>query len=50
MSVYLLIIAIETVVLLAVWQWDERARRAELQRRRLRLVQTNSPHDSATRA
>lgn len=41
MSAYLLIMAIESVVLLAVWRWDERARRAELdRRRRLRRAQT----------
>jgi hypothetical protein len=40
-------VAIEAVILLAVWQWDERARRAELHRRRLRLMQTRSQSDSA---
>jgi hypothetical protein len=49
MSAYLLIMAIEAVILLAVWQWDERARRAELQRRRFQLMQANSPADTATR-
>ena len=40
MSAYILILAVEAVVLLAVWRWDERARRAELDRRRhLRLAQ-----------
>jgi hypothetical protein len=48
MSAFLFIVAIEAVILLAVWQWDERARRAELQRRRLRLMQTRSQQsDSA---
>jgi hypothetical protein len=48
MSAYFLIMAIGAVVLLAVWRWDERARRAELdRRRRLRLKQTSSPHDNA---
>ena len=47
---YLLIMAIGAVVLLAVWRWDERAHRAELdRRRRLRLMQTSSPHDGATK-
>jgi hypothetical protein len=45
MSAYFLIILIATVVLLAVWRWDERARRAELdRRRRFRLTQTSNPH------
>jgi hypothetical protein len=34
MSGYLVILAIGAVVLLAVWRWDERTRRAELDRRR----------------
>jgi hypothetical protein len=34
MSGYLVIFAIGAVVLLAVWRWDERTRRAELDRRR----------------
>ena len=34
MSGYLVILAIGAVVVLAVWRWDERTRRAELDRRR----------------
>jgi hypothetical protein len=42
MSTYLLIMAIGAVVVLAVWRWDERAYRAELDRkRRFRLIQTS---------
>jgi hypothetical protein len=48
MSIYLLIAAIEILILLAVWRWDERARRAELhERRRLRLMQTGSPQNES---
>ena len=44
---YLLIAAIGAVVLFAVWRWDARAHRAELdRRRRLRLMQTSSADDS----
>lgn len=43
MSAYLMIILIEAVVLLAVWRWDERARRAERDRRRQqRRAQANA--------
>jgi hypothetical protein len=51
MSTYFLIMAIGAVVLLAVWRWDERTRRAQLdRRRRLRLMQTSSPHERAADA
>jgi hypothetical protein len=49
MAAYLLIMAIAALVLVAVWQWDERARRAELRRRRhIRLMGTSHLRDSAT--
>jgi hypothetical protein len=48
MSGYLVIGAIEAVILLAVWRWDQRARRAELHRRRhLWLKQTSSRQDDS---
>ena len=50
MSAYLLIMPILAVVLLVVWQWDERARRAELDRRRQlwRTQMTMSQDNAAT--
>ena len=49
MSAYLLIIALEAIVLLAVWRWDERVRRAERDRRRhLRRSQADFGGTSAT--
>jgi hypothetical protein len=51
MVAYLLIMAITALVLAGVWQWDERARRAELRRRRhLRLIGTSELSDRATSA
>jgi hypothetical protein len=50
MSAFLFIVAIEAVILLAVWQWDERARRAELHRRRLQLMQTRSQQSTSAAA
>ena len=48
MDAYFLIVALAALVLLVVWRWDERARRAELdRRRRFRLNQT-SPHPGGT--
>jgi hypothetical protein len=41
----LLFMVVEALILLAVWRWDDRKRRAELRRRRLKLLQTRSnPH------
>jgi hypothetical protein len=51
MSAYFVIMAIGAVVILAVWRWDERARRAELdRRRRLRLMQTSRADERAADA
>jgi len=46
---YLLIMAIAALVLVAVWQWDDRARRAALRRRRrARLSGTSDLPERAT--
>jgi hypothetical protein len=51
MSTYLLIMAIGAVVVLVLWRWDERAHRAELDRkRRFRLTQTSSGEPTPSRS
>jgi hypothetical protein len=42
-----LIVAIEAVVLLAIWQWDKGARGAELRQRRQKLLEMRGRHSDA---
>ena len=46
----LLILAIEGFVLLALWRWDERTRRAERQRRHLEFLRSRSAGQQDDRA